>query len=214
MEEERANAASRRICSTVSGSGSVVNAHAILGWRRRWRFYPFRSLRALTRDLSVCVCVWVFLFVSFYVCLFECGNSCFCSALLGATRQMLPTTTATAAVPKKQQLIEMSRNCQTQHAARSKCSNAAPHTLIHSWRCCCCCCPRSWRPWQCAHAAAFAFCAAFLLFLAANHILCVCVVCVGVTVWLCAWVSLLNHFRACINMRNLSALLTGKCPKN
>lgn len=31
MEEERANAASRRICSTVSGSGSVVNAHAILG---------------------------------------------------------------------------------------------------------------------------------------------------------------------------------------
>lgn len=33
MKEERANAASRRICSTVSGSGSgsVVNAHAILG---------------------------------------------------------------------------------------------------------------------------------------------------------------------------------------
>lgn len=146
------------------------------------------SLSSRSHARFVCVCVCLSVFVCFLLCvsvrvLFECGNSCFCSALLGATRQMLPTTTATAAVPKKQQLIEMFRNCQTQHAARSKCSNAAPHTLIHSWRCCCCCCcPRSWRPWQCAHAAAFAFCAAFLLFLAANHILCVCVVCVGVTV--------------------------------
>lgn len=74
------------------------------------------SLRSHASFVCVCFC----LFLSVCVCvLFECGNSCFCSALLGATRQMLPTATATAAAPKKQQLIEMSSNCRWQHAANA-----------------------------------------------------------------------------------------------
>lgn len=61
------------------------------------------------------------------------------------------------------------------------------------------------RPWQCAHAAAFAFYSAFLLFFLAMISLCVCVCVCGF-----AWA----HFHACVNNRNISAPLPEKMPKN